>query len=86
MKVSIVDFMLEFCFIGFILPGCNSSLITLIPKVIKEFRPINLIGVLYKIIAKTPANCLALVVISIVGVEQSAFIKRRHILDGSFGF
>ncbi|GJX15682.1 RNA-directed DNA polymerase, eukaryota, reverse transcriptase zinc-binding domain protein [Tanacetum coccineum] len=47
--------------------GANSSFITLIPKVanpihIKDFRPISLIGVHYKIIAKILANRLAKVV------------------------
>ncbi|GKD33796.1 retrovirus-related pol polyprotein from transposon TNT 1-94 [Tanacetum coccineum] len=42
---------------GEIPPGCNSSFIALIPKVpdanlVKDFRPISLIGSIYKIIAK----------------------------------
>ncbi|GJR06083.1 RNA-directed DNA polymerase, eukaryota [Tanacetum coccineum] len=43
--------------------GCNSSFITLIPKIpdanlVKDFRPISLIGSLYKIIAKILTNRL----------------------------
>ncbi|GJV91509.1 RNA-directed DNA polymerase, eukaryota [Tanacetum coccineum] len=46
---------------GDIPPGCNPSFITLIPKVpaanmVKDFRPICLIGCIYKIIAKILAN------------------------------
>ncbi|GJW95117.1 ribonuclease H-like domain-containing protein, partial [Tanacetum coccineum] len=48
---------------GEIPPGCNSSFIALIPKVpdanlVKDFRPISLIGSIYKIIAKIFSNRL----------------------------
>ncbi|GJS45072.1 RNA-directed DNA polymerase, eukaryota, reverse transcriptase zinc-binding domain protein [Tanacetum coccineum] len=67
--------------------GTNSSFITLIPKVsnpmfIKDYHPISLIGLQYKIIAKIFANRLATVVNSLVSSEQSAFISGRQILDG----
>ncbi|GKB47468.1 RNA-directed DNA polymerase, eukaryota [Tanacetum coccineum] len=82
-------------------PGCNFSFITLIPKsqeakMVKDFRPISLIGSMYKIITKVLANRLSLViseivsdVLSLVISElvsdvQSAFISNRHILDGPF--
>ncbi|GJY38186.1 RNA-directed DNA polymerase, eukaryota [Tanacetum coccineum] len=69
--------------------GCNSSFITLIPenlnsKLVKDFRPISLIGCLYKIIAKIMANRLVCVIKSIVNEVQSAFIADRQILDGPF--
>ncbi|GJU51774.1 hypothetical protein Tco_1221329 [Tanacetum coccineum] len=68
-------------------PGTNLSFIILIPKVtnpmfIEDYRPISLIGLQYKIIAKKLANRLASVVISLVSSEQSAFISGRQILDG----
>ncbi|GJR46170.1 RNA-directed DNA polymerase, eukaryota, reverse transcriptase zinc-binding domain protein [Tanacetum coccineum] len=61
----------------------------LIPKipganVVKDFRPISLIGSLYKIIAKILANRLVDKLGSIVNEVQSAFIADRQILDGSF--
>ncbi|GKB60050.1 putative RNA-directed DNA polymerase, eukaryota, reverse transcriptase zinc-binding domain protein [Tanacetum coccineum] len=67
--------------------GANSSFFTLIPKVsnpifIKDFRPISLIGIHYKIITKILANQLSKVIDKIVSIEQSAFILRRQILDG----
>ncbi|GJX30864.1 RNA-directed DNA polymerase, eukaryota, reverse transcriptase zinc-binding domain protein [Tanacetum coccineum] len=67
--------------------GGNSSFFTLIPKVnnptfINDFRPISLIGIHYKIIAKILANRLAKVIDKIVSKEQSAFITSRQILDG----
>ncbi|GKB71667.1 RNA-directed DNA polymerase, eukaryota, reverse transcriptase zinc-binding domain protein [Tanacetum coccineum] len=68
-------------------PGTNSAFITLLPKVnnptlIKDFRPISLISLQYKVTAKILANRLASVVHNIVSEEQSAFISGRQILDG----
>ncbi|GJR82179.1 RNA-directed DNA polymerase, eukaryota, reverse transcriptase zinc-binding domain protein [Tanacetum coccineum] len=51
---------------------------------VKDFRPISLIGSLYKIIAKILANRLVTVLGNIVNDMQSAFIKDRKILDGPF--
>ncbi|GKA55504.1 hypothetical protein Tco_0754576 [Tanacetum coccineum] len=69
--------------------GSNSSFIALIPKtcdanMVKDFRPISLIGSMYKIIAKILANRLVLVLGDLVNEVQSAFIADRQILDGSF--
>ncbi|GJZ56133.1 RNA-directed DNA polymerase, eukaryota, partial [Tanacetum coccineum] len=69
--------------------GGNSSFITLIPKVpnanmVKDFRPISLIGSVYKIVAKILANRLAMVIDYLVSDTQSAFVKDRQILDGPF--
>ncbi|GKD44344.1 RNA-directed DNA polymerase, eukaryota, partial [Tanacetum coccineum] len=70
-------------------PGCNSSFITLIPKkqyakVVKDFRPISLIGSFYKFIAKILANCLSMVISDLISDVQSAFVSNRQILDGPF--
>nr|GFA02953.1 RNA-directed DNA polymerase, eukaryota, reverse transcriptase zinc-binding domain protein [Tanacetum cinerariifolium] len=69
--------------------GCNSSFTALISKIpdanlVKDFRPISLIGSMYKIIAKILANRLVGVLGDIVDEVQSAFIADRQILDGSF--
>ncbi|GJX68265.1 RNA-directed DNA polymerase, eukaryota [Tanacetum coccineum] len=69
--------------------GCNSYFIALIPKihdakVVKDIRPISLIGSLYKIIAKILANRLSLVISDLISDVQSAFIYNRQILDGHF--
>nr|GEW69331.1 RNA-directed DNA polymerase, eukaryota [Tanacetum cinerariifolium] len=69
--------------------GCNSSFIALIPKIpnanmVKDFRPISLVGSVYKIIAKILANRLVGVLGDIVSEVQSAFIAGRQILDGPF--
>ncbi|GJX08249.1 RNA-directed DNA polymerase, eukaryota, reverse transcriptase zinc-binding domain protein [Tanacetum coccineum] len=69
--------------------GGSSSFIALIPKthdvnMVKDFRPITLIGSLYKIIAKILANRLVTVLGDIVNEVQSAFVANRRILDGPF--
>nr|GEY02190.1 RNA-directed DNA polymerase, eukaryota [Tanacetum cinerariifolium] len=69
--------------------GCNSSFIAHISKmqdakVIKDFRPISLIGSFYKIIAKILANRLRLVISDLISDVQSAFVANRQILDGPF--
>nr|GFC35499.1 RNA-directed DNA polymerase, eukaryota, reverse transcriptase zinc-binding domain protein [Tanacetum cinerariifolium] len=74
---------------GDIPSGCNSSFIALISKVpnanmVKDFRPISLIGSIYKIIAKILSNRLVNVLGDIVNEVQSAFIAGRQMLDGPF--
>ncbi|GJY33366.1 RNA-directed DNA polymerase, eukaryota [Tanacetum coccineum] len=69
--------------------GCNSSFIALILKIpdanlVKDFRPISLIGSVYKIIAKILSNRLVNVLGGIVSEVQSAFVANRQILDGPF--
>ncbi|GJU00859.1 cysteine-rich receptor-like protein kinase [Tanacetum coccineum] len=77
----------KFEFSSYIPVGCNSSFITLIPKVedpllIGDYRPICFIGCQYKIIAKVLANRLSKVLPSVVGDVQMAFIKGCQIVDG----
>ncbi|GJU40050.1 hypothetical protein Tco_1193007 [Tanacetum coccineum] len=69
--------------------GGNSSFIALIPKtnnanMVKDFRPITLIGSLYKIIAKILSNRLVVVLRDVVNEVQSDFVANRQILDGPF--
>ncbi|GJS85472.1 RNA-directed DNA polymerase, eukaryota [Tanacetum coccineum] len=69
--------------------GCNSSFIALIPKTpdakfVGEFRPISLIGSLYKVITKILANRLSNVISDLVADVQTAFLPNRQILDGPF--
>uniref|UniRef100_A0A2N9FWW1 Reverse transcriptase domain-containing protein n=1 Tax=Fagus sylvatica TaxID=28930 RepID=A0A2N9FWW1_FAGSY len=64
----------------------NATFLALIPKKsgaieIKDFRPISLVGAVYKIIAKVLANRLRMVLGSIISSSQNAFVKGRQILD-----
>ncbi|GJX12486.1 RNA-directed DNA polymerase, eukaryota [Tanacetum coccineum] len=86
---DVVAAVLLFFSTGSFPPGCNSSFIALIPKtqeakLVKDFRPISLIGSMYKIIAKILANRLSLVISDLVSDVQSAFVSNRQILDGPF--
>nr|GEZ00722.1 RNA-directed DNA polymerase, eukaryota [Tanacetum cinerariifolium] len=69
--------------------GCNSSFVALTLKVadakfVNDFRPISLIGSMYKLVTKILANRLALVIADIVSDTQSAFAANKQILDGPF--
>ncbi|GKC24100.1 RNA-directed DNA polymerase, eukaryota, partial [Tanacetum coccineum] len=51
---------------------------------VKDFRPISLIGSFYKIIAKILSNRLCIVMPDLISDVQTAFISKRQILDGPF--
>ncbi|GKV00002.1 hypothetical protein SLEP1_g12766 [Rubroshorea leprosula] len=86
-KEDIMGYIQEFHERGKMEKGANASFIVLIPKVenpqrIEDYRPISLIGVMYKILAKLLANRLRKVLDKIIGEQQMAFIKGRQLLDG----
>nr|GEV75973.1 RNA-directed DNA polymerase, eukaryota [Tanacetum cinerariifolium] len=69
--------------------GCNSSFVALIPKVtdaklVNDFRPISLIGCVYKVVTKILTNRLDVVIPDLISDTQSAFVAGRQILDGPF--
>nr|GEU68998.1 putative RNA-directed DNA polymerase, eukaryota, reverse transcriptase zinc-binding domain protein [Tanacetum cinerariifolium] len=69
--------------------GCNLSFVTLIPKIIdakfiNDFRPISLIGCIYKVVTKVLTNRLVSVIGDLISDIQSAFVAGRQILDGPF--
>lgn len=87
MKSDIFNFVRHFPIHGSIGNGCNSSFITLVPKVfdplgLGDYRPICLLGSIYKILAKILAMHLKSVISSTVNEVQSAYIEGSHILDG----
>jgi hypothetical protein len=71
---------------GEFVKSINSSFIALIPKIhgakeIKEFRPISLVGGIYKITAKALANKMRRIMDKVISKPQNAFVKGRQILD-----
>jgi len=87
LKEDVMRFLLKFHRNDKLTKGINSTFIALIPKVdnpqcLNDFRPISLVGSLYKIWAKVLANRLRLAIGSVISDTQSAFIKGRQILDG----
>lgn len=84
---DVVDFVMEFHGSGRIVKGLNASFIVLVPKKsnptsLDDYRPISLIGCLYKILAKLLANRLRKVIGSVISNTQTAFLSGRQILDG----
>ena len=66
----------------------NSTFIVMVPKKegaddFKDFRPISLVGSLYKLIAKVLGNRLKKVMSRLVNKAQNAFVEGRQILDAS---
>lgn len=66
----------------------NSSLLVLIFKIegmtnIKNFRPISLVGSVYRLIVKVLARRTAKVIVKIVGKCQHAFVEGRQILNAT---
>ena len=64
----------------------NASFLSLIPKKnnvlnIKDFRPINLVGSVYKLLSKVLASKLRRVLDKLISVSQNSFVGGRQILD-----
>ena len=84
-KGDLVNAMVLFHDTGSIPNGCNASFIALVPKVkdpskLEQYRPISLVGAIYKVIAKVLAGRIKKVINSVVEENQSAFLKGRGIL------
>jgi hypothetical protein len=63
-----------------------SYFVVLIPKVdepfaLKDYRPISLLGCLYKLISKVLATHLAMVFNSVLSMSQLTFFKGRNLVD-----
>lgn len=64
----------------------NASFLSLIPKKtnavnFKDFRPISLVGSVYKLLSKVMANRLRVVLDSLILESQNYFVGGRQILD-----
>lgn len=87
MKSDVRAFFEEFYEHANLAIGINSTFITLIPKTeeascFKEYRPISMVGCVYKILAKVLANRVRKVLPSIIGEAQAAFVGNKQILYG----
>ncbi|OMO57673.1 reverse transcriptase [Corchorus capsularis] len=85
---DVASFCLDFLNNGEPLPSINHTNICLIPKnaspsSAKDYRPISLCNVLFKIISKALANRLKLVLPNLIGDSQSAFVPDRMIYDNA---
>ena len=70
------------------LKSINNTFLVLIPKKggaedLGDFRPISLLGGLYKLLARVLANRLKKVIGKVVSPDQNAFVTGRQILDAS---
>jgi len=66
--------------------GCNVSFIALVPKKqnplgVDDYRPISLVGCIYKIISKILTNRPKSVLPKIIDCSQFVFIKGRGLLE-----
>jgi hypothetical protein len=87
-KSDVVKAVQQFFLDGHLLEGINDAAIVLIPKGkdledIKDFRPISMCNVIYKLISKCLVNRLRSMLDEIVSPEQSAFVPTRSIIDNT---
>ncbi|RVX10791.1 LINE-1 retrotransposable element ORF2 protein [Vitis vinifera] len=87
-KDEVLGFFKEFYERGKFVRSLNTTFLVLIPKKcgaedLSDFRPISLVGGLYKLLAKVLANRLKKVVGKVVSSSQNAFVEGRQILDAA---
>ena len=86
-REEIFETVTEFFITGVSLRHLNVTWFSLIPKVenptaIEDFRPISMVGSLYKIIAKILSSRLKEVIAPLIDESHSAFVRNREILKG----
>ena len=87
-KSEVMAIFKDFFDTGKFVKSLNSTFIVMIPKKEgaedqKDFRPISLVGSLYKLIAKVLTNRLKKVMSRLVNKAQNAFVEGRQIMDAS---
>ena len=87
-KEEIMEMFKEFHEHNTFVRSLNNTFLVLIPKKsraedLEDFRPISLLGGLYKLLAKVLANRLKKVIGKVVSIAQNAFVMGRQILDAS---
>jgi hypothetical protein len=86
LKGDVLAVFSEFYEYGSFVRSMNATFLSLIPKKVsavevKDFRPISLVGSVYKILAKVLANRLSVVLAAVISPSQNAFIQGRQITD-----
>ena len=87
-KEEILEMFKEFYDYNIFLKSLNNTFLVLLPKKggaedLGDFRPISLLGGLYKLLAKVLANRLKKVIGKVVSLDQNTFVTGRQILDAS---
>lgn len=87
-KTEIIGAVKHFFKEGFIPEGANDTIIALIPKSknaddLKDFRPISLCNVIYKVISKCIVNRMRPLLDKLISETQSAFLPGRLISDNA---
>jgi hypothetical protein len=88
LKKDVIKAVRHFFITGFMPEGTNDTSIVLIPKVenpteLKDFLPIGLCNVLYKVVSKCLVNRLRPLLGDIISENQSAFVPGRLITDNA---
>ncbi|GJX67489.1 RNA-directed DNA polymerase, eukaryota [Tanacetum coccineum] len=87
-NIEFFNFIKYFEKYGCLAKGYNASFIVLIRKTLdqldlQDYRPISLIGCMYKVLSKLLASHLSKVIHKLISPNQSTFLAGRQILDGS---
>lgn len=87
-KSEVVKAVHNFFIIGVMPEGINDTAIVLIPKIkqptqLKDYRPISLCNVIYKVVSKCLVNRLRPFLDELVSPNQSAFVPERLITDNA---
>ncbi|RVW14457.1 LINE-1 retrotransposable element ORF2 protein [Vitis vinifera] len=85
-KEEVMNFFKQFHEIESFVRSLNATFLVLIPKKggiedLKDFRPISLVGGLYKWLAKVLANRMKGVLAKVISTSQNAFVEGRQIID-----
>ena len=85
-KIGIMGLFREFHERSRFVKSLNATFLVLVPKKggaedLKDFRPISLVGSLYKLLAKVLANRIKKVIGKVISESQNAFVEGRQILD-----
>ena len=85
-KVEVMNFFRRFHESGSFVRSLNATFLVLIPKKggvkdLKDFKPINLVGGLYRWLTKVLANRLKEVLAKVISMSQNVFVEGRESMD-----